>query len=772
MVFHDLEQLKAHMIRDAKEISLNPVRFINVDSMSAWNDVKKQIISLAEEFLYLSKFCAGEDTTPNINRLRTEIKKATKSQFVTPFSEYLRIIPEKAATIIEQFIRADYRNNDSGKLRIYFLMYRMKGLLRTIPNDDPRARNCIVLYETYEESDYKLTIVQKDLGIRLSGNEIDGFKNYLSYWEANPDNPLILYTDNAIHFEKNHFFDDVRVIVSPYDIIKYKFGINSAIDEELGATEDWNQLVKLIAENRSFEQTCHFYFSVPKYSSELFQQWNDLDSFGKWFLWLWTKIQTGRGYEIDCAKHSARCEEFVNELFCRILLFLKSKDFIQIYHERRRLLKYLQRPPTDIFWEKINDITPQEALSCLTNLTDIERKSVFDIIATLPYEKKQAILSVLRYVYPQLYFYLRNDDQSNVASLTEKHELYFSEYKWLKATNNITEGFIKKVQNIAMEKGTSVFELNSRNQYVTKHYDEDTTILFVDGMGAEYIDYLAHVFSDIDHKHYSTTFEIGFCNLPSITEMNKDFMNDRNVSEPLIRELDELKHGNHEYPESIIKQLDILDGLKDKVLGLLTGNIRKVILTSDHGTSRLAVVVRNTKYDQVIPKPDDLEVYKYGRYADSSENDDLYPTAIYINDTLIFADYSRFVQKGTPIDEIHGGASLEEWLVPIITIERLPEGKAVHAIIITPQETKYRPQIGTKRVKVLFSVNGEIRDNLTVRVKGKSIKCRWDEGMYSFEFVPTQHDTMLTIKVVDSEILGQFDIQIEHGIKKNAAFDI
>lgn len=772
MVFHDMEQLKAHLIRDAKEISLNPVRFINVDSMFAWNDVKNQIVSLSEGFLCLSKFCVGDDTTPNIGRVRNEIKKATKSQFVTPLSEYLRIIPEQASTIIRQFIHADYQNNDNGRIRIYFLMYRMKDLLRTIPNDDPRAKNCIVLYETCEESDYRLTIVQKNLGIRLSGNEIDGFKNYLSYWESNPDNPLILYTDNAIHFERNHFFDDVQVIVSPYDIIKYKFDISPVISEEHGTRNDWDQLVRIVADNGSFELACNAYFSAAKYSTDLLQKWTALDSFGKWFLWLWAKIQTGDSYDIECAKDSGGYEQFIDELFCRIIRYLKSSNFIKRYQERRIILKYLQIPPPYKFWENINRVAPQEALTCLTNLTDIERKSIFDIIAALSCEKNQDILSVLKYVYPQLYFYLRNDEQPNVASLSEEHELYFSEYKWLKATNNITKNFVGKVHDIAMEKGEAVFKLCSRNQYINKHYDEETIILFIDGMGAEYIDYLAHILSDIDHKHYSTTFEVGFCNLPSITEINKDFMNNREVSEPPIRELDELKHGNNEHPESIIKQLDILDNMKDRILGLLTGNIRKVIITSDHGTSRLAVLIRNTQYDHVYPKPDGLEVYKYGRYVQSTQDNGLYPTAIHMNDMLIFADYSRFIQKGSPIDEIHGGASLEEWLVPIITIERFLEEKEKSVVVITPQKTKYKPQIGTKLVRVLFSVTGEKRNNLMVRFNGKSIKCKWDDGVYSFEFVPTLKDTLLTIKVVDSEILGQFDIQIEHGIKKNDSFDI
>ena len=134
-----------------------------MDSMAMWIEVKKFLLALADETLPLSKFCEGKDTTPNIKRVSAALKKVKKSQFVSPLSEYLRIIPEQAEPVIQKFIKADYQNNDNGKLRIYFLMYRMKSLLRAIPSDDPRAKDCIVLFETDEESDYKLTIIQKDL---------------------------------------------------------------------------------------------------------------------------------------------------------------------------------------------------------------------------------------------------------------------------------------------------------------------------------------------------------------------------------------------------------------------------------------------------------------------------------------------------------------------------------------------------------------------------------------------------------------------------------
>ena len=75
--------------------------------------------------------------------------------------------------------------------------------------------------------------------------------------------------------------------------------------------------------------------------------------------------------------------------------------------------------------------------------------------------------------------------------------------------------------------------MQSRNHFVSEHYDEHTSILFVDGMGIEYVDYLAHLFSDLDEQQYSVFFDAGFCTLPSVTEINKDFMNGRNTVEPV-----------------------------------------------------------------------------------------------------------------------------------------------------------------------------------------------------------------------------------------------
>lgn len=153
----------------------------------------------------------------------------------------------------------------------------------------------------------------------------------------------------------------------------------------------------------------------------------------------------------------------------------------------------------------------------------------------------------------------------------------------------------------------------------------------------------------------------------SVTELNKDFLQGRHVAGELL-ELDTLKHESRAYPENVLAELAFLSTLKEKILRAFNTH-GKIILCADHGTSRLAVLARR-QLDTAFPA-ENRKVYRNGRFADALPHDTKsFPTSLEHDGKTIFADYSRFAQKGAPGSEIHGGASLEEILVPVITIER------------------------------------------------------------------------------------------------------
>ena len=493
MTFTSIEKLKEYLIEDQNRATISPIRFINVETMVVWSEVKKVVLSLCDKSLFLSDFCEGEDTTPNIRRALSRLKTYDKTVCVVPLSEYLRIKPESALSTINKILSTEYDNNENGKLRIYFLMYRMKDILRNVLNDDPRRQNTIMYLNTFEESDYSLTIIQDDIKVSIHGNEIYGFKKYLQYWEQNPDKPLILHTKNAIYFEENNFFDNVMVIANSFDLLRYRYELPIKFEYSLGSVDNWNSLAKAVTQEGDFESACKAIFHTNKYEIDLFGQWNKFDEYKKWLIWLWTKNQSGTSYIFTCANETKTVEQFQNELFTSIVRYVSSSSYATVYAERRNMLRLMQLSalPTG-FLSKLNALPEIDALKCLTDLTLVEKKAIFDLLKGLGYNRRRECYEILKYVYPDLYYYFVGNKTDNPANMIDRHKIYFEKYKWQKITNTLTEDFDDLVKQYAYEKGESIYSIQPRSLIVSELYDDDTAVLFVDGMGAEYVDYLSN----------------------------------------------------------------------------------------------------------------------------------------------------------------------------------------------------------------------------------------------------------------------------------------
>lgn len=770
--FHDFESLRSFLQKDQATASLTPVRFLNVESMEAWNQVKPFLLFMAGSHLGLSEYCEGEDTMPNLRRLLARLKAGQESVCVSPLSEYLRVKPEIAKQEITEILSKEYSTD--GKRRIYFPMYRMKSVLQALPDHDPRKKNCVIFLETGEDSDYSLTILQKELNVRLPGNELYGFQRYLQYWEQNPDKPLILHTSNAVYLEEHVFFDRVRVIVDAFDLLAYHFDLPRRFHKQEGSTEQWNTLLRIVEQAGNFQNACYTELQTDSFHIHLFSRWNHLSAFQRWILWLWTRIQSEEGYVISCAKNSLHIAEFVDNLYCKIINLLGATDFSAAYDERKQILSGMRISPPAAFQEKERQLANRDALRILTDSSEWERNRILERIREIPFGRHSELLSVLYRSWPPLAYYLRNQDEDIPSVFSEAYCAYFAEYRWLKVTDTLTPHFMDLVRQTAIQKGAGVYQMESRGKLVAEAYqEEDSAIFFVDGLGIEYLDYLWYILSPLKRMGFSIAARAGYCNLPSVTETNKDFLTGRRVAASLT-EFDMLKHGTVQYPDTIIREMEFLRSLREKIELCFDHEIHRIILTADHGASRLAVSVRKSDFDRKLSLPDGTSACRHGRYCEGVEMADQYSTAIECDGKLIFADYTRFEQKGAPTNEIHGGASLEEWLVPVIVIEKKRNAEKDEQYHVRVKTPSVRPDSYTKMAAVALEITPCPKDGckVSVQIHGKTVNCTFDSGTYTFRYKPESGENLVQAVVMVNGSAYHAEFSVIRGIAENSKFQI
>lgn len=117
----------------------------------------------------------------------------------------------------------------------------------------------------------------------------------------------------------------------------------------------------------------------------------------------------------------------------------------------------------------------------------------------------------------------------------------------------------------------------------------------------------------------------------------------------------------------MFRELEVIDEELQKIQSrLIQETTEKVLIVSDHGASRLAVLY-GQELNSTIALNDSGE--HSGRCCKTADDPQL-PFAAYENGFSILANYERFKGGRRANVEVHGGASLEEMLVPIIVITK------------------------------------------------------------------------------------------------------
>lgn len=517
-----------------------------------------------------------------------------------------------------------------------------------------------------------------------------------------------------------------------YEALSGKYSdIAGATEQKHGSDAQWGWLVTQMKKHTSFSSfICDVFGTTSNLSVHLADVMEAADKNKQWLLWLAMKV-----FGIQNNKYLTlvlnQCEDvdsFVEKCYL-VLVDVRADDplFSQYYAERKRLIEQLPEnlPLTSKFCEKLG-IHQRDAIYYLTDSSDAERYAFVQYLSIYSYSREEVLKAVKRMskslaMYMQKFVFDEVNTKLPESEAGFRSELtaYFDAYKLQKLTNKIETEFLDIVNDYAISRPYN--KLRPRSSIISHMDKKNFQMFFFDALGVEY---LSFIFSKCEEYDLVSEVSIGHCELPSITSKNKEFLQYfSDESWCKIDALDEIKHHSQiynyqkcEYPIHLFEELDVIDEQLRRIQSMLVqGAIEKALIVSDHGASRLAVRYDHESTEAIVLEENGEHS---GRCCPVNEDPHL-SFAAYEDGFSVLANYERFKGGRRANVEVHGGASLEEVIVSVITLTKRPNNIEicfVNSVIIlkpriVPELTLYS-NIPLQKPRIL--VDGEYYEGESV----------------------------------------------------------
>ncbi len=607
------------------------------------------------EVVRVSDFCSSPERFPSIDELVDNFRTAdvdfkSNKCVILGLGEYLAL---RGAEEADKVLRK-LKSTTLGNARVVILLRGVAAQISNVISDDIRIQNQQRIFFSHNtETNIKIINLSKDLGVETQ----NGIQGLLQTMETGHVGTVLVSTD--LMLDKSLF--QVTSLTDSYALIKY-YVKGFSFPKQYGSELFWSKLCKdLLKHNFNIDVIFETYGYNDDFDIDVYSKSNGYE-YCNWIYFLALKYYREKitnSYLKYVVENTEDFNSFRNKIITAIIdishLDVRHKRF---YGERKKLVKDF--PPEDIaLFIHENEIDPQESIYNFTDNTLDERMGVINYIA------KYGIPNNLEEIYPALAIYLKKYI-FNCGPFSEELSEYFEEYKYQKLTNIINATFIEKVNKYA--KSYKYTHLNTRDNIINSIQDKGSSILYwIDALGVEYLSYFVELSRQ---RGLAINIEIARADLPTITSINKGFYDSWTTSKIKFSELDELKHeesGGFNYencktPIHLAKELDLLASVISRASSdLAMHKCKKVVIASDHGASRLAVLhSQEEKYET------DTKGEHSGRCCKVFDHD--LENAIDENGYTVLADYGRFRGSRKSNVEVHGGASLEEVVVPIITL--------------------------------------------------------------------------------------------------------
>jgi hypothetical protein len=618
-----------------------------------YKGVKNKLSELGLTFVKLSDYSV-DDKLPDIDDLFECLKTANvnasgKKLVVIGLGEYLALRGDKeAASILSRF-----KDLTIGSARVILLLRgvatQINGMQADLRFD---SRRFCILNEA--NSDLSFTVVAPSVDLPA----LPGIKALLTELENGLCGNVVVNT--AICLDNAMF--TVHKITNAYEGIKFT-SPSFNLPRSCGNDTQWAELLMELMQNGGsleavFEKnglgsTLEADFHVRVTGFE-YKNW-------LYFIVLKSKSETlANSYLRYVLDNTNRFEDFKTNLLNAIIEVSHTDKRFRTFYAKRKILVE-KFPESDIADFVVNNRkNTAESIYKLTDGTKTEREEI------IAWTSQNGVIPEITYIYPALTAYLKKY-VFNCGDLSTLLTEYFDAYKRQKVSNKLEDDFIEEVEKLA--KSRDYNRLPTRNEIIDGLNKDDTYLYWLDALGVEYLAFIVEL---VRMHGLSVSIDIARAELPTITSINRDFYDSwQGDRKEKGDELDDTKHkdaGGYNFEDNVLpihlaKELDIISGVIDKAATeLALRHYKRFLIVSDHGASRLAVLQRKEEQYETDTKGEHS-----GRCCKLFEPYDL-PFAAEENGYLVLADYGRFKGSRAANVEVHGGASLEEVVVPIIEL--------------------------------------------------------------------------------------------------------
>ena len=610
-------------------------------------------------FIKASDF-AAKDEFPRFDALYDKLSSEDKTLFVTGLSSFLRLSG-----------RQELRNSLDSILnmtvagRVVVITYQCDEILAELKDARLRPRICVI--DGADDELPELVFMSGELAAKQNANLINGINELADAVEWQKDEKLcVKTTKNQASFPRSLY--KISVLDNAFDILQNK-DRRAELKKDFGTDDEWNFALEKFERHNSWGELIDLEFGRKNSLELVIPSLKGFDEPKKWLYFIALKLYGSKNdsYLDKAAKNATSKDDLIRQLFrCILESSPDDRDFEKLYLSRKKLIsQFGDHLDETVDFCKLVLQKDRNAIFYLTDNTKREKEEIFALLAKYEYPADE-LFKILRLVYPDLLDYLSPFGFGDTLL-----DSYFQSYKYQKLENRILPEFEKLVEEQAEKRDFNLI-LEPRSSKLESIDRNGAQLYFVDALGVEYLSYIMAVCEKL-----KLTARVSVCcsELPSITSRNTDFIKLFENSEyPVvnIKELDEIKHhgiDNYDYqrtklPIHLSGELDVISGVLERIrTSLVNGSIKKAIIVSDHGASRLAVISETENIWEMSTKGEHS-----GRCCPKSELDSKPSCAVDAGDFWALANYDRF-RGGRKADvEVHGGATLEEVAVPIIEL--------------------------------------------------------------------------------------------------------